>query len=120
MAKTPEAVKFGAAVTTLFEKHGDRRVFFAAHVLKLNHKGKQDERVVVIGDRHVYRLDGKKFTATKPPIPLASVTGFALSAGVDQALVIRLPGDDLVITLRGQVTAPEVVAVVYQLLDGKE
>jgi hypothetical protein len=38
----------------------------------------------VVGDKNMYRLDDKKFTATKPPIPLSSICGFGMSTGVDQ------------------------------------
>lgn len=69
----------------------------------------------------MFRLDDKKFTATKPPIPLASVVGFGMSTGVDQALVIKLQTkDDLVITLRGEACAPELVAVIIGLMDASD
>lgn len=48
-------------------------------------------------------------------MPLADVTGFGISAGEDQAVVIHLSTDtDLIVTLRGEATAVELVSLVSE------
>lgn len=69
-------------------------------------------KIQVVTDRHIYRLDGKTFKIHKQPIPLTQVQGFAISSGEDQACIVRLVGDtDLVVTLRGDACAAELVTL---------
>jgi len=120
MVKGPAAQKFGAAITPLMEREGDTKVVFSSRIYKLNTKGKQDERILVITDKHLYRLDPKSFKLHKTPVPLEQVTGFSISAGEDQAVVIHLGQDadnDLVVTLRGNACAAELVSLIAQQVD---
>lgn len=53
-------------------------------------------------------------------MPLKDITGFAISAGEDQAVVIHLGDDvanDLVLTLRGNACAAELVSLIAQTLN---
>eukprot|EP00911_Craspedida_sp_UC1_P001664 UC1_evm1s1261 len=97
------------------EKTGDKKVFFSSFVNKLNTKGKDDARVLVATDNNLYKLDAKSFKIHKTPVPLADVTGFAVSTGEDQAVVIHLSSEtDLVVTLRGDANAVELVALISE------
>ena len=116
LAKGPTKDKFGRALTPLMEKHGCKRVLFSSMVMKLNTKGKLDERAIVVTEQHIYRLDPKSFKIRKNPIPLSSVTGFAVSHGEDQAVVIKFAATDLVLTLKGDASSAELVSLVTQAL----
>ena len=71
--------------------------------------------VKVVTDKHLYRLDNKTFKIHKHPIPLEEVEGFGVSTGEDQACIIRLQGQtDLVLTLRGDACAAELVSLITQ------
>jgi len=97
------------------DKHGDKKVFFSSAANKLNTKGKDDARVIVITEKNIYKLDGKTFKIHKTPVPLTEVTGFAISSGEDQAVVVHLSSDtDLVVTLRGDASAVEMVSLISE------
>lgn len=64
----------------------------------------------------MYRLDPKGYKLNKTPVPLTSITGFAISRGEDQAVVIHMPENDMVLTLRGNACAAELVSLVAQTL----
>ncbi|EGD77448.1 myosin IB [Salpingoeca rosetta] len=115
IAKSADAQKFGAQMQPLMAKYGDKKIFFSSRVSKLNTKGKEDPRVVVVTDRHIYRLDSKTFKIHKQPVPLDEVEGFGMSSGEDQACIVRLKGDtDLVLTLRGDACSAELVSLITQ------
>jgi len=103
--------KFGTGVTALFEKYGDSKIKFSSKILLLNMKGKQEDRCLVVSNKHIYILDTKKYkSATKQPYTLASVEGMAISTGEDQLVTIKVPGGtDLIIKLSGAVYTSEVV-----------
>lgn len=74
----------------------------------------------VITDKHIYRLDAKTFKLHKSPIALDQVTGFSISAGEDQAVVIHIgegTDNDVVATLRGNACAAELVSLIAQQVD---
>jgi hypothetical protein len=74
----------------------------------------------VITDKHIYRLDSKSFKLHKSPIALDLVTGFSISAGEDQAVVIHIgegADNDVVATLRGNACAAELVSLIAQQVD---
>ena len=43
------------------------QVLFSSNVLKLSSKGKQDERVLVVTDKNIYKLDRKTFKVHSLP-----------------------------------------------------
>ncbi len=69
--------------------NGDTKRLYSASVIKLNRKSKPDPRIYVVCDRHFYRLDGNIKISKKGPILLEEITGFSISPGNDQALVIH-------------------------------
>ncbi len=74
----------------------------------------------VVTNKHIYRLDAKTYKVHKEPIAVEHVVGFAISKGEDQAVIIHLTGNnDLVVTLRGDASAVELVSLVSQAA-GKE
>lgn len=69
----------------------------------------------VVTDKHLYRLDPKTYKPHKGPMPLSAIKGFSISSGEDQAVLIHLHDDnDIVLTLRGQACAAELVSLVAQ------
>eukprot|EP00049_Salpingoeca_infusionum_P014803 m.281080 g.281080 ORF g.281080 m.281080 type:complete len:1009 (+) comp15751_c6_seq3:330-3356(+) len=116
----PDAAKFGEQMSQLMAKYGDGKIIFSSQVFKLNTKGKQDERVLVVTDKNLYKLDAVTYKIHKVPVPLADILGFAMSQGEDQAVVIRLKADtDLVVTLRGDACSAELVSLIGQATGSK-
>lgn len=113
-------IAVGAGVTALFQKNSDGKIAFSSRVLLLNVKGKQEERVVVVTNLHLYLLDVKKFkSATKTPYKLATVEGLAISTGEDQLVVVKVPGGtDVAMKLQGVGYSAEVVAAVLRVSVG--
>lgn len=111
----PNSNKFKDAMQPLLKKYGDTKVLFSSNVHKLNTKGKQDERCLVISDKHLYKLDQKTYKIHKTPTPLTEVSGFAISTGEDQACVIKLAGgSDLIVSLSGEALSAELVSIIAQ------
>lgn len=69
----------------------------------------------VVTDKNLYRLDAKSWKAHKAPTPLTAVSGFSMSAGEDQALIVHIHDDnDWVLTLRGNACAAELASLIAQ------
>jgi len=119
LAKGEDREKFGPGVTALFEKYGDSKVVFSSRILLLNLKAKQEERAIVVSDKHIHILDVKKFkSVNKQPTPISAVTGLALSTGEDQLVVARMPGGtDLIVKLQGDAIPAELIVCILQGLE---
>ncbi|XP_019749289.1 unconventional myosin-Id [Hippocampus comes] len=84
------------------------RVLFACNVRKINHFHKAEDRVVLITDRHLYKMDPLKQYKPMKSIPLYNVTGMSVSPGKDQLVVFHTKDSrDLVVCLQGLVPANE-------------
>jgi myosin-1 len=115
-AKSDDRDKFGPGITSLFEKFGDNKVEFSSRVSLLNKKGKQEERALVVSNKHLYVLDVKKWKSVdKKPTPIDDVEGITVSTGEDQLVVIAVPGGtDLVVKLQGQALSAELVCAILR------
>lgn len=87
----------------LQKKDHIKQVIFSSRILKATpgSAGKCAERSILLSDTHIYKLDGPKgsFKSMKS-IPLSQVTGFTITPGPDQLVVIHLStGRDMVAAL---------------------
>lgn len=58
------------------------------------------ERVMLITDKFVFKLNCEKFRNMKEGVALSELTGISVSPGNDQLLVLHCPGgNDLVVSL---------------------
>lgn len=58
------------------------------------------ERVMLVTDQFIFKLDCEKFRNMKEGVPLKDLTGITVSPGQDQLIVLHCPGgNDLVVSL---------------------
>jgi myosin-1 len=89
------------AISQLQSRDQFTHVLFACFVKKTNRFVKTADRALLITDKHVYKLDAKKFSCMKPGFPITDVTGLSVSSGPDQLVCIHLiGGNDLVLCLQ--------------------
>ncbi|XP_046677744.1 unconventional myosin ID, partial [Homalodisca vitripennis] len=100
-AENPDCQHYNASMRQL--KNSDRfdQVLFSSYVVKTNRFNKPAERVLVVTDLAIYKLDVHKFKPMRRGMPIQDVVGLSLSPGRDQLVVIHSnKGNDLVVTLK--------------------
>lgn len=91
---------YSASLENLKRKDNFQDVLFSSFAKKINKHHKSAERVLLVTEKHLYKLDNKRFKPLRPAIPLSHVTGISLSSGTDQLIVLHLQdGNDLVLAL---------------------
>ncbi|XP_050300495.1 unconventional myosin ID isoform X2 [Anthonomus grandis grandis] len=91
---------FNEAVNNLRNTKHFSQVLFSSYVTKFNKFNKVAERVMVITDQQIFKLDCEKFRNMKEGVPLKDLTGISVSPGQDQLIVLHCPGgNDLVVSL---------------------
>ncbi|XP_077482186.1 unconventional myosin-Id [Stigmatopora argus] len=99
---------FSSVSSELQRRDKFMRVLFACNVRKINRFHKSEDRVVLITDRHLYKMDPLKQYKPMKSIPLYNVTGMSVSPGKDQLVVFHTKDSrDLVVCLQGLVPANE-------------
>ncbi len=78
-----------AQLLRLITKHGDSRVLFADHVIKVNRRHKMQKRVLIITDQAMYNLD--PHLKCKRRIPLQIIGSISLSCLTDNFFAIHIP-----------------------------
>lgn len=76
-------------MTAYQEVNGDKKRLYSCHVTKLNRRLKSDQRVFVLGEKHLYRLNSDYQLAKRGTIELEMITGLSISTGKDQTIVIH-------------------------------
>lgn len=95
---------FKSSVNNIKNSERLRMVMFSSFVRKVNRFNKIAQRVLLVSDSHIYKLDPeKRFKPMKRGWPISEVTGLSLTPGQDQLIVIHSSKDnDLVISLEPQ------------------
>ncbi|XP_060522962.1 unconventional myosin ID isoform X2 [Cylas formicarius] len=94
---------FNEAVNNLKNTKHFNTVVFSSYVTKFNKFNKVAERVMLVTDQFVFKLDCEKFRNMKEGVSLRDLTGLSVSPGQDQLLVLHCPrGNDLVVSLHAQ------------------
>ena len=76
-------------MTAYQEVNGDKKRLYSCHVTKLNRRLKSDQWVLVLGEKHLYRLNSDYQLAKRGTIELEMITGLSISTGKDQTIVIH-------------------------------
>lgn len=82
-----------------------RTVAFSAFVRKYNHCNKVADRVMIITDGAVYKLDGAKgkFKNMKRTVAIKDITSLSVSPGKDQLIIFHSDqANDLIVALQGE------------------
>ncbi|XP_076272228.1 unconventional myosin ID isoform X2 [Rhynchophorus ferrugineus] len=91
---------FNEAVNNLKNAKHLGHVLFSSYVTKFNKFNKVAERVMLVTDDFVFKLDSEKFRNMKEGVPLKDLTGISVTPGQDQLIVLHCPGgNDLVVSL---------------------
>lgn len=79
---------------------GFKAVLFSAFVTKFNKFNKCAERVLLVTDKLIFKLDTVKFKNMKEGVAIGALTGLSVTPGQDQLVVFHCPGgNDFVVSL---------------------
>ncbi|XP_037927724.1 unconventional myosin ID [Teleopsis dalmanni] len=98
---------YSSNVKNLRNAENVKAVLFSSFVKKFNKHNKQADRVVIVTDAAIYKLDGakNKFKNMNRSIYIKDLTGISISPGRDQLIVFHSPlNNDLVFALQGEHT----------------
>uniref|UniRef100_A0A131XZ66 Putative myosin class ii heavy chain n=1 Tax=Ixodes ricinus TaxID=34613 RepID=A0A131XZ66_IXORI len=99
-AENDACLPYITSVTGLKTKDKFHKVVFSSFVKKVNKHNQSADRVLVITDKNIYKMDNKHFKTLRTPIPISDLTGISVSPGPDQLVVLHLRGNnDLVVCL---------------------
>lgn len=91
---------YNDGVNNLKNSQHFQMVLFSSNVTKFNRFNKVAERVLLVTDKSLYKLDNTKYRNMKEGIEYTQMTGISVSPGKDQLIVIHcVGGNDLVISL---------------------
>lgn len=114
------AAVYSAGESLMLSTLGESRIEFSCLANKVNTHSSFDKRGLLVTDKNIYRLDPKKFTARKNPLPLSAITRISLSTVDDTFVVLhmRAPDRDLVIDvgIANENLLAEFVTVIYRLV----
>nr|CAD7577169.1 unnamed protein product [Timema californicum] len=110
---------FVSSVNNLRNTDHVKKVLFSSYIRKTNRFNKAADRVLLVTDSAIYKMDATKFKPMRKGSPIQEVTGLSVSPGRDQLLVIHSSkGNDLVVSLvtaRNEDRVGELVAVLSSL-----
>lgn len=93
---------FNDAANNLKNSQHFNKVLFSSFVTKFNKFNKCAERVVLVTDQALFKLDCQKFKNMKEGVALKDLTGVSVSPGQDQLVVLHcVGGNDFVVSLHG-------------------
>lgn len=91
---------FNESINNLKNSKHFNSVLFSSYVTKFNRFNKVAERVLVISDKYLFKLDCNKFKNMKEGIELGNLTGVSITPGRDQLIVLHCPdGNDMLVSL---------------------
>lgn len=100
LRENPHSDIFNASVNNLRNTDHFKSILFSAFVKKTNKHNKQADRVLLVTEHSVYKLDSLKFKNMKKRMPISEITGLSVSPGKDQLITIHSNhGNDLIISL---------------------
>ncbi|KAJ6650134.1 Unconventional myosin ID [Pseudolycoriella hygida] len=96
---------FNTSINNMKNANNFKAVLFSSFVKKFNKCNKSADRVVILTDSGVYKLDGSKnkFRNMKRSIEIKELTSISVSPGRDQLIIFHShEGNDLLIALQGE------------------
>lgn len=115
---------FETSVANLRRAHAFEKVLFSSQIMKINKRGKVQERAILISENEIFKLDPhKSYQRKKSPLQLSQVQGVGISCNRDQGVVVRFQnGNDLVLYLmcpHSESRVVELVAILCQICQRK-
>ncbi|XP_011312006.1 myosin-IA [Fopius arisanus] len=91
---------FNSSINNLKNSDHFKTVLFSAFIRKTNKFDKQADRVLVITEHAIYKMESSKFKTMKKGIPITEITGISVSPGRDQLVTIHSNrGNDFIFTI---------------------
>ncbi|KOC66671.1 Myosin-IA [Habropoda laboriosa] len=91
---------FNSSINNLRNTDHFKTVLFSAFVRKTNRFNKQKDRVLVVTEHAIYKLENSKFKSMKKGMPITEITGLSVSPGKDQLVTIHSNrGNDFIISI---------------------
>lgn len=123
-AENATCAAFLSQCSSLKSKDGFSEVPFSSTFIKVNKHNKFAERVIVITDKFIYKLDQtKNYKPLKSGTPLGEVTGISVTPDKDQMFVIHLQSDNDIVgcltNSKNENQVPELVGVLCKLWSEK-
>lgn len=106
---------FNAAVNNIRNNDRFQTILFSAFVKKYNRFNKQNDRVILLTEQVIYKLDRIKFKNLKKWISINEISGLSISPGQDQLITIHSKlGNDIIISLetKGHDRIGELVGII--------
>ncbi|XP_046427000.1 unconventional myosin ID isoform X1 [Neodiprion fabricii] len=98
--ENPHSSTFNTSINNLKNTDHFTSILFSGFILKTNKFQKVAERVFVVTDHAVYKLDNSKFKSMKKGTPFANITGLSVSPGKDQLIGIHTNlGNDFIFSI---------------------
>ncbi|CAG9860573.1 unnamed protein product [Phyllotreta striolata] len=99
-ADNPQYVVYNEAVNNLKNSKHFNNILFSAFITKFNKFNKVAERVMLITEWSIFKLDTIKFKNMKECVHIKELSSISVSPGADQLVVFHIPnGNDLVVSL---------------------
>ncbi|CAM4793576.1 unnamed protein product [Rotaria magnacalcarata] len=91
LEENPRLNEYKKSINELRTKDKFDKIIFSTYSIKLNSHIKMDDRVIVLTDKCIYKLDQKKhFHVKNAPIPVDEIIGLSVTSGKEQLIVIHL------------------------------
>ncbi|CAK9808983.1 Unconventional myosin ID [Anthophora plagiata] len=91
---------FNSSINNLRNTDHFKTVLFSAFVRKTNRFNKSNDRVLVVTEHAIYKLENSKFKSMKKGMPITEITGLSVSPGKDQLITIHSNrGNDFIISI---------------------
>ncbi|XP_011341843.2 myosin-IA [Ooceraea biroi] len=98
--ENPQSDVFNSSINNLRNTDHFKAVLFSAFIKKTNRFNKPADRVLVVTEHAVYKLDDVKFKTMKKGMPIAEITGLSVSPQRDQLITIHSNrGNDFILSI---------------------
>ncbi|XP_012226345.1 unconventional myosin ID [Linepithema humile] len=98
--ENPQSDIFNSSINNLRNTDHFKAVLFSAFIRKTNRFNKTADRVLVVTEHAVYKLDDVKFKNMKKGMPIAEITGLSVSPEKDQLITIHSNrGNDFILSI---------------------
>ncbi|XP_014215597.1 myosin-IA [Copidosoma floridanum] len=91
---------FNASTNNIKNTDHFRKILFSAFIKKTNKHNKPADRVMIVTEQALYKLESSKFKNMKKVMNISEITGLSVSPGKDQLIIIHSNyGNDFIISI---------------------
>ena len=91
---------FNSSINNLRNTDHFKTILFSAFIKKTNRFNKPKDRVLVVTEYAIYKLENLKFKSMRKGMPIAEITGLSVSSGRDQLITIHSNrGNDFIMSI---------------------